>query len=302
MKVPMKKEKSIPFVMSGWITLITGLLLFAYFAYGVFSMTTSSEPMNWWFVGKAVVLGVIVPIVICSGNVILKPNQAAVFTFTGNYMGTLLKTGYYWVPFWWGCNSIRDLAVQRIAVKELKVNDKNGNPIVIGCEVYAREDDTYAATFDVSDLKQYLKSKGEVALRSLAMKHVMDNANDDQTSLRGSAEKIIEELKNEISSQFAVAGYVVEGAGITNLNYAPEIAAMMLQRQQAQSMIDARATMAKGAVGIIKDTLNQLEEEKIIENFNSERREILVSNLLVTLCSSHPVTPVLEVQSSSHEK
>ncbi|MFA7315353.1 MAG: SPFH domain-containing protein [Candidatus Paceibacterota bacterium] len=297
----MKKEKLIPFVMSGWITLITSLVLFGYFARYGYELFISPDPVGWFAMGKAAILGLILPIVICGGNITLKPNEAVVCTFVGNYIGTLRKTGYYWIPSWLDQYSLRNLASNRIAVKELKVNDKNGNPIVIACEIYYREDDTYMATFDVSNLDKYLKSKGEVALRTLAMNHVMDSADDGEVSLRGNAEKITQELIKEISAQFAVAGQVVEGAGITNLNYAPEIAAMMLQRQQAQSMIDARATMAKGAVGIIKDTLAQLKDEQVIDEFDQKGKQRLVSNLLVTLCSSHPVTPVLEVQSSASD-
>lgn len=288
-------EKKV-FSISGWITLVASWAIIIYFGYNIFNYLADSTfaEYDWWYLIKNVVLGIILPSIVLSGNVSLQRNDAVVYTFMGTYMGTLRGEGYFWVPFWFGGYSARNLATATIEVDTIKVNDKSGNPILIGGLIYCTEKDTHCATFDINGLKKYLKTKGDVALRSVAMSHPYDAEGEDAVSLKGNTETVLKEFKDKVTVEYQKAGYDVESVAITTLNYAPEIAGSMLQKQQAEATVHARETIAKGAVGIVKSTLKQLEDEKVVMLTDNQKQR-LVSNLMVTICSAQPVAPVLNI-------
>jgi regulator of protease activity HflC (stomatin/prohibitin superfamily) len=235
--------------------------------------------------------------IIMSGNVTLQKNQARVFTFMGDYKGTLKGHIYAAVPFWWTSQGEHNLSTQTIEIAPITVNDKSGNPIIIACNIFAHIEDTYAATFSITDLPAYLKLKGEVALRSIAKNYPMDSHDEAVISLRGSSAEIAEELAKEITISYQAAGYVLETnpVGITSLTYAPEIAQVMLQRQQAKATVEARETITEGAVQIVKNTLDMLEKEKVVV-FDQASKQQLVTGLMITLVSQHGASPVLTVK------
>ena len=289
-------EKPVPFAISGWYTTIAAIFLFLFCAcetYGLYqdydalNVTESEKHFNWIMLIVYTVLGIGVPLALTAGNTTLQTNKSMVLTFMGKYVGTLKSPGYYAIPFWWRTYSERDLSIKTIRVTGITVNKKGENPIIIGCDIFCYEVNTAIATFNIQNLDDYLQSKAEVALRSFAMQHLVDGKNDE-VSLRGSAEKIIEELQKEISAEYKNAGYKVDKATLTTLSFAPEIAGMMLQRQQAKAMVEARGPIAKGAILIIQETLRQLEE-KNVATFNDEQKQALVAGLLISLYSSHSV-------------
>ncbi len=289
------QETPVPFKINGWIALIAAFIVLGYGIYCVYSIFESPESSIWAMSWRGI-LTLISFFVILSGLDTLQKNQASVYTFMGKYMGTLRGPGFFWVPFWWGRYSERNLSLITIKIPELTVNDKKGNPILIGCDIFCAEEDTHVATFDISDLDEYLPSKGEVALRKIAMTHPMD-AQEGIISLRGNTEDILKELQVEITKEFEKAGYSVDSAAITKLSYAPEIAAVMLQKQQAEALIDARETIVKGAIHIVQDTIKQLEAGE--NKFNEAEKQRLTSNLLITLCSHQAVAPVVNVGSTN---
>lgn len=292
-------EKKV-FSISGWGTLIAFFVVLIYFGREIYNHIAddSIAEIDWWLVIKNVVVGLIIPaIVFLGGNKSLQRNEAVVYTFMGTYMGTLRGDGYFWVPFWYGEYSDRDLALIPIEVETIKVNDKKGSPILIGGIIYCREKDTHRATFDISNLGGYLATKGDVSLRSVAMSHPYD-ASGDAVSLKGDTEVVLKEFKEKVSADYELAGYEVESVAITTLNYASEIASSMLQKQQAEATVEARETIAKGVVGIVKATIENLESESKI-TFKNSAKQRLATSLMTVLCSAQPVTPVISVSEIS---
>ncbi len=295
-----KTQKEVSFKMSGWVGVLAALAITGVLGYYLYSSLAlaASAPGDQFLTflvggGKGVCILVLF-FIIMSGNVSLKPNQAVVYTFMGTYKGTLTGPGFYWVPCWWGAYKSCDLAVKTIRIEKIEVNEKGGNPIIVGCDIFVKLQDTYASTFTVSNVDSYLIAQGEVCLRKLVMTHPMD-AEDNQTSLRGSHDEVINDLKKELTEKYANAGYIVEGAALTRLSYAPEIAAEMLQKQRATVLIAARKTIVEGALGIVEDSIKQLGEKEV--TFSPDGKEKYVSNMMVVLCSSQSVSPVLTVNS-----
>ncbi len=292
-------EKKLFSPISGWITVILFLFIFIICCYGTYSIVRTaivSEPtvIDWLGLVRNII-AVIACAVLCNGNITLGPNEAMVYRFNGKYMGTLRGPGYVVMPFWWNAYSERDLALQTIEVEPIKVNDLSGKPILIGCDIYCKEADTYKATFDVPDLGDFLTSKGKVALRALAMKHPM-GGDAGTTSLSGSQEKIVEELMEQVTQAYEKAGYEVDSAAITTLNYAPEIAGVMLQKQQAQATVAARKEILEGAIGMVEEAVNTLKSRGVVE-YDAAGKQNFVTSLMVTMCSHNGATPMLEVNS-----
>jgi regulator of protease activity HflC (stomatin/prohibitin superfamily) len=178
----------------------------------------------------------------------------------------------------------------------LKVNDQRGNPIEIGAVVVWRVKDTAQAGFDVEDHESYVEVQSESALRHLASIHPYDVPEGDETSLRGDATQINRELQEELTRRLEMGGIEVLEARLSHLAYAPEIAGAMLQRQQATAIVDARARIVEGAVGMVQMALDQLKSKGILE-LDEERKATMVSNLLVVLCSERGTTPVVNAGS-----
>ena len=263
------------------------------------------------------VIGFISGIIGLVGLVSINPNESRVLTLFGEYKGTLKQSGFFWVnPFYLkrlvslrirsfetGTQSetttSKDAAgnlvttdTGRKARHAAKVNDLDGNPIEIAAVVVWRVIDASKALFDVDDYQDYVHIQSESALRSLASRHPYDSHDDGRISLRGSPEIVGEELKSELKHQLLTAGVEVVEARISMLAYAPEIAAVMLRRQQASAILAARRIIVDGAVGMVEMALERLDKDKRIV-LDDERRAAMVSNLLVVLCGEKEAVPVI---------
>lgn len=255
-------------------------------------------------------------IILLSGLKVLKPNEAHVLTFFGKYSGTLTGPGFFYVnPFYTSAtvgfkkaerkdsngNSVSfDRPIKKISLKAItlnnqkqKINDSMGNPIEIGIVVIWRVVDSAKAAFSVENYYEFLSIQSDSALRSIVRQYPYDSPEDDEKlSLRGDSQEIAESLKKEIQKKVEFAGLEIIEAKITHLAYAQEIAAAMLQRQQAAAIIDARKMIVDGAVSMVQMALEQLKENQVLE-LDEERKAAMVSNLLVVLCGNKDAQPII---------
>ncbi len=238
------------------------------------------------------------------GFKLLQPNEAYVLTLFGKYYGTINQDGFYWVnPFCAAVNPAKSMTAglaRKVSLKAMtlnndkqKVNDEEGNPIEISVVVIWRIVNTARAVFNVDNYMAYLSTQCDAAIRQVARQYPYDvSENGDERSLRGSAQEIAEVLREELQQRTEMAGIEVIEARISHLAYAPEIAAAMLQRQQASAIIAARQKIVEGAVSMVQMALNKLSEEQIVE-LDDERKAQMVSNLLVVLCGNKDAQPVV---------
>lgn len=257
-------------------------------------------PMLWGGAGfiLSILVGILL-IVALPGFAIIRPNEAIVLTLFGKYVGTIKGEGFYWYnPF---CVPVRHVGRRgKMSLKAMtldngqqKINDELGNPIIIGIVVIWRVTNTAKAAFDVDDYEAYLSTQCDSALRSIVRQYPYDGFNNDaEKSLQGSSLEVAERLQEEIQSKVEMAGLEILEARITHLAYAPEIASAMLQRQQAEAIIDARAMIVDGAVGMVELALKQLENSDMVE-LDDERKAAMISNLLVVLCANHDAQPIV---------
>lgn len=257
-------------------------------------------PMLWGGAGfiLSILVGILL-IVALPGFAIIRPNEAIVLTLFGKYVGTIKGEGFYWYnPF---CVPVRHVGRRgKMSLKAMtldngqqKINDELGNPIIIGIVVIWRVTNTAKAAFDVDDYEAYLSTQCDSALRSIVRQYPYDGFNNDaEKSLQGSSLEVAERLQEEIQSKVEMAGLEILEARITHLAYAPEIASAMLQRQQAVAIIDARAMIVDGAVGMVELALKQLENSDMVE-LDDERKAAMISNLLVVLCANHDAQPIV---------
>lgn len=246
----------------------------------------------------SILVGILL-IVALPGFAIIRPNEAIVLTLFGKYVGTIKGEGFYWYnPF---CVPVRHVGRRgKMSLKAMtldngqqKINDELGNPIIIGIVVIWRVTNTAKAAFDVDDYEAYLSTQCDSALRSIVRQYPYDGFNNDaEKSLQGSSLEVAERLQEEIQSKVEMAGLEILEARITHLAYAPEIASAMLQRQQAAAIIDARAMIVDGAVGMVELALKQLENSDMVE-LDDERKAAMISNLLVVLCANHDAQPIV---------
>lgn len=235
----------------------------------------------------------IVFLLLCNGLKVISPNEARVFTFFGNYIGSVRESGFFFVNPLTATKKI-SLKVRNFNSDTLKVNDAQGNPIEIAAVVVWRVVDSAKASFDVENYKEFVALQSETAIRALANHYPYENHQDqDIDSLRGNPEKVGDALKDELHKRFAVAGVDVLEARISHLAYAQEIAQAMLKRQQAQAIISARQQIVVGAVGMVEDALTSLSDKNIVE-LDNERRATMVNNLMVALVSENNVQPVIQ--------
>ncbi|GGY04962.1 SPFH domain-containing protein [Massilia dura] len=229
-----------------------------------------------------------------AGLYMLQPNETAILTLFGKYVGTDRSEGLRWAfPLY----RKRKLAVRarNLNVSTLKVNDKRGNPIEIGAAVVWRVRDTAQAVFEVDDFERYVSIQAEAALRHLASQYAYDEADDlaaGETTLRAGANVVAQALRDELGARFEAAGVETVDAKLTHLAYAPEIAQVMLRRQQAEAIISARAKIVHGAVTMVDEALKALAARDIVE-LDPERKAAMVSNLLVVLCSDQNAQPII---------
>lgn len=307
--------------VSGWLVLfITVLLLCA--ALGL--MIFFAIEMDGKNADSAVVGFVISLVYLCIGWIpfmglrIMKPNEAIVLTLFGKYIGTLKKEGFFFVnPFCgavtpknangtsnivatFSTNGVVTTTINRkLSLKTMthnnekqKINDEQGNPIEIGIMVTWRVVNTAKAVFNVDNYNTFLSTQADSTLRDVARCYPYDSTDDDEKTLRGSSVEISEQLKNLLQERVEIAGLEIIEARITHLAYAQEIAAAMLQRQQANAIIEARQKIVDGAVGMVEMALNKLSENNVVE-LDDERKAQMVCNLLVVLCGNKDAQPIV---------
>ncbi len=307
--------------LSGWFPLMVTIVLFLA---GPYLFITGAIGLGYpggiAFVLR-MVLGVILfltAFISLFGYMAIAPNQARVLLLFGSYKGSVLKSGFFWVnPFYskkkislrirnfeTGSTSTPETKSEagkvlqkagRTHGRPSKVNDRDGNPIEISAVVVWRVVNTAEALFEVDDFEDFVQVQSESALRNLASRHPYDS-HDHEVSLRGNPDDVCDQLESDIQERLDKAGVNVIEARISHLAYAPEIAAAMLQRQQAQAVVAARTKIVEGAVGMVEMALDQLAENHIVE-LDDERRAAMVSNLLVVLCSDRHTQPVVNTGS-----
>lgn len=257
-----------------------------------------------------------------AGFKVIHPNEAAVYTVFGNYSGTLTQPGFYWInPFSVSMNpTTQPMAMAMLETSEKKkggaenkptiskkislkattlnnekqkVNDSDGNPIEIGVVVIWRVVNPTKAAFDVDNYKTYVSIQCDASIREIARQYPYDiSEHGDEKSLRGSSQEVAEELQKILQSRAEMAGIEIMEAKITHLAYAPEIAAAMLQRQQATAIIAARTKIVEGAVGMVEMALKKLADNGTVD-LDEERKAAMVSNLLVVLCGNKDAQPIV---------
>ncbi|MBZ0267021.1 SPFH domain-containing protein [bacterium] len=242
------------------------------------------------------VLTLLLVVFLAIGFFIVAPNQAAVLIFFGKYVGSVKTNGFYWVnPF-----TVRkriSLRARNLNGDKLKVNDRAGNPIEIAAVIVWEVRNTAEAMFDVDDYEGYVTTQSESALRHLATSYPYDvGESSDEPSLRGDIDTVSDQLEKELCERLSRAGVHVIEARLSHLAYAQEIAGAMLQRQQADAIIAARAKIVEGAVGMVEDALRHLSERGVVD-LDAERKANMVSNLLVVLCGQHDAQPILNTGS-----
>lgn len=257
-------------------------------------------------------IGVSVPMLIifvlgCVGYFTQEPNVARVMIFFGKYKGTCKKVGYFWVnPFL--SRKKLSLRIRNMDIDPIKVNDKVGNPVLIGMVLVWKIKDTYKVVFDLDSqslgaegginntaLSNFVRIQSDAALREVTGHFAYDNtdgANSEELTLRDSGKEISEMLEKKINERLAMAGIEVVEARINYLAYAPEIAAVMLRRQQASAIITAREKIVEGAVSMVEMALRSLDERDVVK-LSSEQKASMVGNLLAVLCADEPLTPTL---------
>lgn len=303
---------------SGWLPLVVCLFLLLGSPAALVWLARGSAAGLWVAAG---VVGILAGVVMLFGFQAVQPNQARVLLLFGDYAGSLVESGFFWVnPFYTkkklslrirnfetGALSMPERKDSQGKVLELKhrtagrpskVNDRDGNPIEISAIVVWRVVNTAEALFEVDDYEDFVAVQSEAALRNLASRHPYDDA-DNEVSLRGNTIEVCDQLRHDIQERLDKAGVEVIEARISHLAYAPEIAAAMLQRQQAHAVVAARTKIVEGAVGMVQMALEHLAKDKIVE-LDDERRAAMVSNLLVVLCSDRHTQPVVNTGSLYH--
>ena len=270
------------------------LLLMALFpscAYGVFKGVNTGMPGLIVVALVAAALGVIA----LGGFFMVEPNQAAVHSLFGKYVGTSKDQGLRWTNPFYAARKI-SLRTRNFESSKLKVNDLDGNPIEIASVVVWQVVDSAEAVYNVDDYESFVHIQSESALRAMATSYPYDQHVDGTIALRSHAAEIAKHLTEEIQERLALAGVNVLEARISHLAYAPEIAQAMLQRQQAGAIIAARSRIVEGAVSMVEMALNELSQRNVVD-LDPERRAAMVSNLLVVLCGERGTQPIVNAGS-----
>jgi len=308
--------------MNGWGMLILNIALLFGGLYLIASTAIDGGPMR--VIGG---ISTLVGVIMLGGYFTLQPNQARVLILFGAYKGTVRSSGFHWAnPFYSrsrGINSHKDsgssegdqrnrpgrrragggLGLQWLSTKlslrahnfssdAIKVNDKRGNPVEIAAVVVWRVENTAQAVFDVEDYTSYVEIQSESAIRSIASRYAYDQGEEHEITLRGGADEVALALKEELQVRLLKAGVIVEEARLTHLAYAPEIAPVMLRRQQAEAIIAARKIIVQNAVSMVHMALDELDQKNVVK-LDDERKAAMVSNLLVVLCGNSDASPVI---------
>ena len=309
-------------VAFGGVTLNGFLMLFAVIVWLLLSVAVFVLGVK----DESVLLGIggallfVVGLVMTAGFVMLEPGEARLMMFFGAYRGTFSKTGFYWVnPFI--TTKKLSLRARNLDAEPIKVNDQVGNPVMIGLVLVWKLCDTYKAMFEIDAqtmaktqngigtdvksimdaLEQFVKTQSDAALRQVAGQYAYDDVDGkkNELTLRGGGEEINQQLEQKLNERLAIAGIEVVEARINYLAYAPEIAAVMLRRQQASAVISAREKIVEGAVTMVKMALDRLAEEQVVE-LDDDKKAAMVSNLMVVLCGEDSAQPVLNTGTLNH--
>jgi len=284
----MKTEKNYKPV-SGYLALLVMLAIIAVIVYG-------SMIGNAWVISVNSVILLLWVI----GFTVVNPNESKVLVLFGAYKGTIRKNGFFWVNPFFSRQKI-SLRARNFDSETIKVNDKIGNPIMIGMVLVWKVEDTYKAAFEVDAYEHFVVVQSEAALRKLAGMYPYDNFEDHDAvmTLRSGGEEVNQELEKEIRERLSMAGIYVIEARINYLAYASEIAQAMLKRQQATAIVAARYKIVEGAVSMVEMALEQLSEKEIIE-MDEEKKAAMVSNLMVVLCSDKDAAPIVNAGTLHH--
>ena len=277
----MKEEKTyLP--MSGYLGLLMVLIFIALPVLGLVFMK-----MLW------LIPVLIVGLFFIGGFLVVNPNESSVLVLFGKYSGTVKENGFFWVnPFF--VKKKISLRARNLDSAPIKVNDKIGNPVMIGVVLVWRVENTFKAAFDVDDYEHFVNIQSEAAIRNLAGNYPYDNLEDEDAriTLRGGSGEVNKMLEDEISDRLHMAGIKVIEARINYLAYASEIAGAMLRRQQATAIVAARFKIVEGAVSMVEMALEELSKKEIIV-LDEEQKATMVSNLMVVLCSDKDATPIV---------
>lgn len=234
------------------------------------------------------------------GLFVINPNESLVLVLFGDYKGTVKHNGFFWANPFYVRRKI-SLRARNLDSDPIKVNDKLGNPIMIGVVLVWQVENTYNAAFDVDNYEHFVEIQSEAAIRKLAGAYPYDDIEDEDAriTLRGGGEEVNEELERELQERLNIAGIKVMESRISYLAYAQEIAGAMLQRQQATAVVAARTKIVEGAVGMVEMALDMLSKKEIVE-LDEEKKAAMVSNLLVVLCSEKGTSPVVNTGTLHH--
>ena len=313
-------------VCNGFVMLFVNLFAYvAFMAAMIYGIVLLSEENGQELLGGLLLGGgflLLVANIICScGFLQQEPNEAKVLTWFGKYSGTFTDTGFYWVNPFYGTKKV-SLRARNLDAEPIKVNDKTGNPVMIGLVLVWKLKDTYKALFEVDSqtmagsaqgqigtdvrsimnaLERFVRVQSDAALRQVAGQYAYDDEDNkgDELTLRSGGEEINEQLEQKLNERLALAGIEVVEARINYLAYAPEIAAVMLRRQQASAIITAREKIVEGAVSMVKMALDKLSNEDIVE-LDDDKKAAMVSNLLVVLCGDDSAQPVVNTGTLNH--
>ena len=313
-------------VLNGFLMLFVNLLLtigaMVGMIYGIILLSEENgqEVMGGWMLGGCSLL-LIVTVILWCGFMQLEPNEARVLTWFGKHSGTFTETGFFWVNPFYGTKRV-SLRARNLDAEPIKVNDKTGNPVMIGLVLVWKLKDTYKALFEVDSqtmagsaqgqigtdvrsimnaLERFVRVQSDAALRQVAGQYAYDDEDNknEELTLRSGGEEINEQLEQKLNERLALAGIEVVEARINYLAYAPEIAAVMLRRQQASAIITAREKIVEGAVSMVKMALDKLSNENVVE-LDDDKKAAMVSNLLVVLCGDESAQPVVNTGTLNH--
>ncbi len=269
--------------LNGWF----GVVVLALCAGGFVLLTNAGSAWIW--------LPILVFVIVVASLVVVPPGQTSVIQFFGTYVGTVGSPGFWWVlPL-----TVRrrvSVRVRNFETNRLKVNDSDGNPVEIAAIVVWQVVDTARSTYAVDNYEGFISVQAEAALRHVANTHPYDDAESNETSLRGATDVVAGELAAEVAERVSITGVEIVEVRISHLAYAQEIAQAMLRRQQANAVVAARSRIVEGAVGMVELALARLAEHEVVE-LDEERKASMVSNLMVVLCGDQPAQPVVNAGS-----
>ena len=286
---------------------------------GIILLDSTSGATGGWMLVSSIIL-LIISLIMWFGFLMLEPNEAKVTTWFGKYRGTFAQTGFFWINPFYGTKKV-SLRARNLDAEPIKVNDKTGNPVMIGLVLVWKLKDTYKALFEVDSqtmasnpntvgsdtkglmnaLENFVRVQSDAALRQVAGQYAYDDEDTKigEPTLRSSANEVNEQLEQKLDERLALAGIEVVEARINYLAYAPEIAAVMLRRQQASAIITAREKIVEGAVSMVKMALDKLSNEAIVD-LDDDKKAAMVSNLLVVLCGDDAAQPVVNTGTLNH--